>query len=115
MHELSLMAGVMDAIRDSAAQNQLTRISRIKLVIGKMSMALPHSLRFAFEALSQEPLFQGCQLEIEERGIKCRCLQCQNQFDVEDEIFFRCTRCQSTGIDIIEGRELFIEFYEGDS
>lgn len=44
------------------------RVERIKLVVGKLSMALPDSLQFAFEAIKAgEELFRQADLEIEEK------------------------------------------------
>lgn len=115
MHELSLMQTVMDTVRDGARTNDIVKIKKIKLVIGKLSQALPDSLQFAFEVLSEEELFEGAVLEIEERGIKCRCQTCGGQFQVEEDYCFICPECQGSQVDIIEGRELFIDYFEGDT
>lgn len=115
MHELSLMAGMMDLIRDSALQNGINRINRIKLVIGKLSMALPHSLRFAFETMAGEELFRHAELLIEERSVSWQCRNCQQQFVAEQPFGISCPHCGSPDTDIMTGRELYIEYYEGDS
>ena len=77
-------------------------------------MALPESLQFAFEALTQEELFEGAVLEMEEREIICRCSSCQEQFTVDREYRFTCPRCGEQRTEIISGRELFIDYYEGE-
>lgn len=115
MHELSLMAGMMDLIRDSALKNRITRINRIKLVIGKQSMALPHSLRFAFESMADDDLFINAELLIEERERSWCCQTCQEQFPNEQPFHNPCPYCGSPDTEIISGREMYIEFYEGDS
>lgn len=116
MHELSLMTGVLDVVRDSARQNQITRINKVKLVVGKFSMAMPDSLRFAFEAMAGvEELFQGAVLEIEEKEILCLCQQCQQTSQMEDSYHFVCSACGSTKVEIIQGRELYLDYYEGDN
>jgi len=115
MHELSLMESVMDIVRDSVAQNNITRVQKVKLVVGKLSMALPDSLQFAFEVISgTEILFQGAALEIETKEILCQCKQCQQTFNVDREYHFRCLDCGSNQVEIIQGRELYLDYYEGD-
>ena len=47
MHEMALMDGVLNAVRESARDRNLSKINKIKLVVGKFSMALPDSLQFA--------------------------------------------------------------------
>ncbi|HWP95670.1 MAG TPA: hydrogenase maturation nickel metallochaperone HypA [Syntrophomonadaceae bacterium] len=115
MHELSLMQSVMDTVRDGAQNNNIIRVKKIKLVIGKLSQALPDSLQFAFEALSSDSLFQGAVLEIEERSIKGHCQACGSQFSIQDDYCFICPVCQGFHVDVIEGRELFIDYFEGDT
>jgi hydrogenase nickel incorporation protein HypA/HybF len=114
MHEVALMSGILDTLRDSAARNNITSIKRIKLTVGKFSMALPDSLRFAFEALGQEDLFQQAVLEIEEKEVQGRCLDCQTIFDITNNYYFVCSNCSSRQIEIVSGRELCIDYYEGD-
>jgi len=115
MHELSLMQGVMDIVKESAAQNGILKVNKVKLVVGKFSMALPDSLHFAFEALSGvEPLFKGAVLEIEAKEILCQCQQCRQINQLEDSYHFVCSSCGSTKVDIIQGRELYLDYYEGD-
>lgn len=115
MHELSLMENVLGIVRDSAVQNNILKVKKVKLVVGKFSMALPDSLHFAFEAISsQEELFKDAVLEIESREIKCQCLECEQTFKVEDGYHFICIHCGSNKVDIIEGRELYLDYYEGD-
>lgn len=115
MHELSLMQGVVDIIKESASQNNIERVNKVKLVVGKFSMALPDSLYFAFEVISGvEPLFQGAVLEIEEKETICQCQQCQQIMQIDDHCHFVCSHCGSNKVDIIQGRELYLDYYEGD-
>lgn len=115
VHELSLMQSVMDIVKESANQNHIHRVNKVKLVVGKFSMALPDSLHFAFEAISTtELLFKGAVLEIEERETICQCLQCQQTIEIEDNYHFVCTSCGSNNVAIIQGRELYLDYYEGD-
>ncbi len=115
MHELSLMEGVINTVRDSALNNGIVKVNKIKLVIGKLSMALPDSLQFAFQALNQQDkLFQDAVLEIEERPVICRCSTCAGEFTIENNYCFICPLCAGTKVDIIGGRELFIDYFEGD-
>jgi hydrogenase nickel incorporation protein HypA/HybF len=113
MHEMSLMENVIDIIRRNARENSITKVDRLKLVVGRLSMALPDSLKFAFEVLSQDDMFQGAILEIEEKDIVCYCPECEQRFNVQSDYCFCCPSCGQNRVDIIEGRELYIDYYEG--
>lgn len=115
MHEASLITGMMDLLRESARQNNINKINKVKLVVGKFTMALPDSLQFAFKALGQEELFKDAELEIEEQDIVCQCNSCGHQFPVRNGYVFMCPVCSGNQVDIISGRDLFVEYYEGDS
>lgn len=115
MHELSLMKSVIDIVKESAAQNSIERVNKVKLVVGKFSMALPDSLHFAFDVITGvEPLLLNAVLEIEERDIICQCQQCQLTTQIDESYRFVCPGCGSTDVDIIQGRELYLDYYEGD-
>jgi len=115
MHELSLMQSVMDILLESAEQNNICKINKVKLVVGRFSMALPDSLQFAFEAIAtSEPLLDGAFLEIETRSIICQCLECGKKTELEDSYQFVCSGCESAKVEIIQGRELYLDYYEGD-
>jgi len=114
MHELSLMTSVFETVRQGALENHIARVSKVKLVIGKLSQALPDSLQFAFRVLSADEMFCDAVLEIEERDIVCLCPECQTRFAVQDEYSFICPHCQGKTVDVISGRELFIDYFEGD-
>ncbi|MGE5453656.1 MAG: hydrogenase maturation nickel metallochaperone HypA [Methylocystaceae bacterium] len=115
MHEMSLVEGIMNTVRISAVANGIQRVGRIKLIIGKLSMALPESLDFVFSCLlQQEPLFADATLDIEEKEVVGKCRICSSEFRIS-ESDYQCPDCQVSAIDLISGRELYIEFYEGEA
>jgi len=114
MHELSIMEGVMDMVRESARDHNISKVNKLKLVIGKLTMVLPDSLQFSFEVLSQDELFHGAVLDIEMRDIKILCKQCGQYSVLEDGYSFVCPECGSNHVDIVNGRELYLDNYEGE-
>ena len=114
MHELALMDSVMSIVRSSAQQRDIRRVTKIMLVIGEFSMVVPDSLRFAFEALSQEEIFQGTELELKLIPLLCGCRLCAQEYVPRDHYDLICPYCSSDTVDILAGRELQIEYYEGE-
>ncbi len=115
MHELSLVEGILDMVRESAVQHKIKKINRINLVIGKFSMVMPDSLQFCFEALSrQEALFCGAILEIETREIVIYCRECQQEYNLDGETIFICPGCGKHDVEMISGREMYLAHYEGE-
>ncbi|NPV28712.1 MAG: hydrogenase maturation nickel metallochaperone HypA [Firmicutes bacterium] len=113
MHELSLMENVVATLRASAAENRIKKITRIQLVVGKLTMAVPEALQFAFEVFKEEDLFKSAVLEIKEEPVRGECKECQHAFEIKDYEFL-CPSCSSPQVKLVGGRELYIDFYEGD-
>lgn len=114
MHELALMESVTTMVKENAQANNIKKINIIKLVVGRFSMAVPDSLKFAFEVFKNDEMFSEAVLEIKETPIICQCKACGNKFEVNDTYDFRCTQCSEPSVEVISGRELYVDYYEGD-
>jgi hydrogenase nickel incorporation protein HypA/HybF len=115
MHEYSLMEGVVKQLRTSAAENDIKQISRVALVVGKMTMVVPDSLQFAFEVFRQQEAFlkDDAVLEIREEPAMGECKDCQHRYEIKDYEFI-CPSCSGVNIKLVGGRGLYIEYYEGE-
>jgi len=112
VHELALMEGVVRTLERTAEENGLKRITKVRLVVGKFTAALPDSLRFCFSLLTRDSLLEGAELEIEETEVIGKCRACAREFEVEHS--FRCPACGSQQVDIVQGRELYVDYIEGE-
>lgn len=112
MHEVGLIQTVMNEISQVAAQNNITRVTKVRLVVGRLNGALPDVLEFAFTVLTPETMFEGAALEIETVPITLECERCGAR-TVTDELAYFCPRCSGRAR-ITGGRELYIDFFEGD-
>ncbi|MGD0152937.1 MAG: hydrogenase maturation nickel metallochaperone HypA [Thermacetogeniaceae bacterium] len=115
MHEYSMVDGIVRQLRASAAENNIKQISRVALVVGKLTMAVPDALQFSFEAFrKEEPLLkEDAVLEIREEPVMGECKDCQHRFEIKDYEFI-CPSCSGVNIKLVSGRELYIEYYEGE-
>lgn len=112
MHELALMQSIMEALEESARENGISRIFRVKLVVGRLTAVLPAALEFAFSVLAPGPLLREARLEIEAREAEAVCRHCGRRFFVEG-YRFDCPHCGGDA-SLLAGRELLIESYDGE-
>jgi hydrogenase nickel incorporation protein HypA/HybF len=106
MHEVSLMAQMLEIARSEAAHAGARRISLIHLRAGALSGVVPEALRFAFEVLrGADAVTAGARIEIEPVAIRCRCRTCGREFEPSDAIFV-CPDCEGLDAEILSGREL---------
>lgn len=113
MHELSLVQEVIRILEKSAAENNISNIKKIKIVVGKLVAVLPEAMQFCFNALAKEPPFVNARLEIEEIDTLGRCNGCGSEFII-DHNQFCCPGCGSPSINISAGNEFFVDYYEGE-
>ncbi|WP_206812580.1 hydrogenase maturation nickel metallochaperone HypA/HybF [Paradesulfitobacterium ferrireducens] len=115
MHEMSLMAEMIELLGCSARENNIDKIIKVHLVVGKMTMALPDALTMAFDVFKTEDIFApSAELTIEQRETIAKCRTCGSTFSAPDNYLFICPTCQGLRIEIISGRELYIASFEGE-
>ncbi|MFZ5643457.1 MAG: hydrogenase maturation nickel metallochaperone HypA [Bacillota bacterium] len=113
MHEFSLVSDLLETVMESAGQNGIRNVTRVKLIVGECHGALPEALSFAFKALSGDTVCSGAELEIEIKKGILLCTACGHEFSYEI-LQNMCPRCGSFYLDIVSGRELRIDYFEGE-
>lgn len=92
MHELSLCENVREVLEEHALANALTRVTRVRLAIGRFSCVEKPALAFAFEAVMRGSVAQGAVLEIIEVPGRALCLDCGRDVELEER-FAPCPAC----------------------
>lgn len=113
MHEMSIIAGVIDAVMPSAEQAGATRVLGITLRIGDMTEVVDEALEFAFEALTEGTICEGAQLVVNKVHPRSLCFECGSEFD-HDRFHRSCPNCGSYETRVVAGKELEIESIEVD-
>ena len=113
MHEVSIVEGLIDIIKETAKQNNLSNVSMVSLRIGAMRQIVPDALQFAFEIVGKGTVAEGAEIRIREIATRGRCRACDKEFPVEDYCFI-CESCGSGDVEVIEGKELYIDTLEGE-
>jgi hydrogenase nickel incorporation protein HypA/HybF len=107
MHELAITQGIVDAIVERLGD---TRVTAVRLRIGRVSGVVPDAVRFCFDLVAEGTPVEGACLEIDEPAGRARCRHCTAEFGVDDLVLL-CP-CGSADVDLIGGQELAIESVE---
>ncbi len=112
MHEMGVAMQIVE-IATASIPAHLTgaRIETVNLKVGKLSAIVVDSLRFCFEAVTQDTALEGARLRITEIPVQAVCNACRNQWTIEEPAF-ACPACRSGDITLLSGRELDIESIE---
>jgi hydrogenase nickel incorporation protein HypA/HybF len=113
MHEMSVAHGLLSILQDRAKAHGIARVSRVRVKVGRLRGIDARQLRLAFEALAEGSLADGAALDIEEIAAKARCRACGAVWRAAD-FRFDCPKCAVADAEILGGRELFIESFDGE-
>jgi hydrogenase nickel incorporation protein HypA/HybF len=113
MHELAVTQSILDLAIEHANQADMNKISIISLVVGASSGVVPDYVRFAFDVLKKNSIAEQATLRFQSVPTQLKCRQCQCIFSPEDRLW-SCPSCRSQRVDIIAGRELYMESIEGE-
>jgi hydrogenase nickel incorporation protein HypA/HybF len=111
MHELSIASNLIDIVKQATEGQEVSRVTSLRIVMGEMSMVVPEALEFAFEVVSRGTVAEDAQLDFVQKPLRCRCLDCGKESAIEAYLF-RCPQCESPKIEIVSGKEFFLESIE---
>lgn len=110
---MSIAQSVFEIIEETMRKNDLTRVTAVRMRIGKMQAVVPDSLEFCFEVLARGTPVEGAVLEMTVVPLTGRCRTCGSEFGVED-LNFACPGCGGPDIDLTGGDELCLDELEGE-
>jgi hydrogenase nickel incorporation protein HypA/HybF len=112
VHEVSIVEALIDQVRREVEQSGHDgRVTRLELVVGRLSGVSVDSLRFAFEMLAPGTLVEAAEVEIAEPRAECCCRACGKRTPI-DELIVQCPACASPQITIEGGRDLLLQSIE---
>jgi len=111
MHEMAIVDNLFKIINVKIKEHQIQKILKVKLKVGEMTAVEDITLTKCFEVYAQDTVVEGAELIIERVPLQGKCLDCTNVFRVYN-YKFQCPKCESRSVEIIAGRELYIENLE---
>ncbi|MDR3089875.1 MAG: hydrogenase maturation nickel metallochaperone HypA [Desulfobulbaceae bacterium] len=110
MHELSLVAALIEQLDALINQHGAARLSRVRLTVGPFSGVCAESLQFAYRALAADnPRYADSCLETETPPGRFLCAACGHESEHRPET---CPRCGGTIFDRHGGRDLILQQVE---
>jgi hydrogenase nickel incorporation protein HypA/HybF len=115
MHEMSIAVNIFRIVREKLKElyGGFYPVKKVKIVVGKMSTVVPEALEFCFQAAGSGTIFDKAEFEIVEIPMKIACKDCREEM-ILDEPFLFCRKCESFNVEVISGRELYVDTFEID-
>ncbi len=111
MHELSIVESLLTVALENGERAQATKILKIYVVVGALSGVVDDSVNFYFSFLSEKTIAAGASIIFMHAPARLRCRRCNTIFSPE-KLDFHCPDCKDQQVDIIGGRELYVDRLE---
>ncbi len=105
MHEMSLADGVLRLVEQAAARERFSRVSVLRMMVGKLSGVEVESLRFALEAIAPATCLAGTTIEIDEPAGEAWCLSCARPTPLAHR-GDACVHCSGYLLQVTAGTEM---------
>ena len=105
MHEASLAGGVLKLVEDSARREHFTRVTVLRLEVGKLANVELRALRFALEAIAPGTVLEDAALEFEEPEGQAWCMACSQTVSLTER-GAACPVCEGYQLQPTGGTEL---------
>jgi hydrogenase nickel incorporation protein HypA/HybF len=112
MHELSIVASVVDSVTESLAAYPGARVKEVRLRVGVLASVIEDSLHFCYGIAIEGTRLEGSKLVIQILPVIARCDHCNADVELAGLQSFRCPRCGEPVNDLRQGRELDIDSIE---
>ena len=113
MHELSLLATVVELVEQAATAAGAKKVQTVALAVGTLSGAVPEALEGSWPiAILDHPLFTGAKLELHEIQATVYCPQCQRDVPIDEFFALKCPECGAPTANLTHGREFNVQWAE---
>lgn len=113
MHEWAIAESLVDQVVEIGRKEGLETVSKVSLKIGILRQVVIETLKDAFQMSAEGVLTPPPTLEVAVEPLRLKCRRCGSEGDGEG-FLFRCADCESAEVDILTGKELYIDYVEGE-
>lgn len=113
MHEMGIVASILESAASAAGSAGAQRITEIRISVGELTEVQDFALDFAFESLTPGTMAEGAKLVVNHVGATSRCLMCGVEFP-HGRFEIVCPECGNFACEMLTGRELTIDSIEID-
>ncbi len=83
---MSLCEGIREVIEDQARVHDVSRVTRVRVEIGRFSGVEKPALAFAFDVVMRGSVAEGAALEMLDVPGKAMCFDCGEEVEIEDRL-----------------------------
>lgn len=111
MHELSITESILDIAVKEAKRNNAKSVASIHITIGELSSIVPECVQDYFDLVSEDTVAYKAKLIFTTIPAMIKCSECGRESRLE-HFRLRCPDCQSQKVQIISGKEFYVDKME---
>ena len=111
MHELSIVESLLTLVLQHAEKAEAEKVVGVNLVVGELAGVVDEAVEFYWDFLTKETIARESRIIFKHVPAQLQCRKCGETF-LSSEQGYVCPKCGEQQVDIIAGRELFIESLE---
>lgn len=115
MHELSMAQGIINAVLDTAEENNATEVNEVTVEVGRLAMINPEQLQFILGVLVENTIMEDANINFEEIPAEIKCYDCDFHgnaiLDDSDHYapIVRCPECDSLDVETLNGKDIVVK------
>lgn len=111
MHELAITQGILAFALDEAVKRGAEKVTALAVSVGALSGIVPDCIETYFALVAEGTLAEGAKLTFRRVPATVRCAECGAERELPD-FRLRCPACTSRRVELLSGREAYIESME---
>lgn len=111
MHELAITQGILNFALEEAARREAERITAITVSLGALSGIMADCVETYFPLVAEGTIAEGATITFHRIPARVRCIDCQAESELPD-FRLRCPVCTSRSVELLSGREAYMESIE---
>ncbi|WP_407493075.1 hydrogenase maturation nickel metallochaperone HypA [Pseudooceanicola sp. MF1-13] len=92
MHEMSLCEGIRRVVDQASAADDISRVTRVRVEIGKFAGVEKKALSFAWDIVMRGSKAEGAELEMIDLPGRALCYDCVEEVEIEERLS-PCPKC----------------------
>ena len=119
MHELSMAQGIINAVLDTAQENNATEVTEVTVEVGRLAMINPEQLEFILGVLIENTIMEDAKIIFEEIPVAMDCHDCKfhGEAILDDSDHYaplvKCPECDSLNVEVLNGKDIFCVDFVG--
>lgn len=111
MHEMALCESLLQAMEEAGRANGFSRVTRVRLEIGRFAGVEVEALRFGFDVVTRGSLAEGAELVVLDVPGRGWCFDCSDTVDLDGRLS-PCPHCGGSRLHPNRGTEMTIKDLE---